>query len=436
MRKTTTTKKTDSDEIVFRVSFDNIDDSDDFIVTKDGKYHFIRTKSLKDDKTKYEVIYPDYRYHLVRINQEYYKQAIEAKKSILEKGEKDWPIYDFGRVAGRQIELYKKTLWLLSHNNLDGWEKSFNKLDADLESRISRFRECCDMLYGDDSLREYDNHYDEAKTLLNGMKGLVISSYSGKASAKEFEQIFNKERKRILLVCLPQKDQNMAMYIDVGGYVRRVECTGEQTKLAAKITQKLEKDKKFAHHKNYWERVNGEKIVNALFGYAYALTEGRNGYKRNRKLAYKIYTYLAERWNQADAYYNLGVFTQYGYASLKKDIKTAIGYYERAAEEGSLGRYAECNLGNIYMKGEGVAKDEKKALKYYRKAHSHGDAYATASLAKIYEKGKIVERDRLFAWKLYDEARKLANESDDDEDMWKFKKELEKDIEKLEKKLK
>ena len=52
MRKTTTTKKTDSDEIVFRVSFDNIDDSDDFIVTKDGKYHFVRTKSLKNDKTK------------------------------------------------------------------------------------------------------------------------------------------------------------------------------------------------------------------------------------------------------------------------------------------------------------------------------------------------------------------------------------------------
>ena len=55
MRKTTTTKKTDSDEIVFRVSFDNIDDSDDFIVTKDGKYHFVRTKSLKNDKTKCEI---------------------------------------------------------------------------------------------------------------------------------------------------------------------------------------------------------------------------------------------------------------------------------------------------------------------------------------------------------------------------------------------
>ena len=57
MRKTTTTKKANPDEIVFRVSFDNIDDSDDFIVTKDGKYHFVRTKSLKNDKTKYKVIY-------------------------------------------------------------------------------------------------------------------------------------------------------------------------------------------------------------------------------------------------------------------------------------------------------------------------------------------------------------------------------------------
>lgn len=174
-----TTKKTDSDEIVFRVSFDNIDDSDDFIVTKDGKYYFTRAKSLKNDKTEYKVIYPDYRYHLVRINQKYYKQALKAKKSILEKGEKDWPIYDFGRVAGRQIELYKKTLWLLSHDSLDGWEKSFDKLDVALESCTARYRNYCDMLYGDDSLREYRDDENEARRWLNKMKQLVFNSCSG-----------------------------------------------------------------------------------------------------------------------------------------------------------------------------------------------------------------------------------------------------------------
>lgn len=431
-----TTKKTDSDEIVFRVSFDCIDDSDEFIVTKDGKYSFVKAKSLKNDKTKYKVIYPDYRYHLVRINQKYYQQALEAKKSILEKGEKDWPMYDFGRVAGRQIELYKKTLWLFSHNSLDGWEKSFDKLDVALESCTAQYRNYCDMLYGDDSLREYRDDEEEARALLNQMKGLVIDSYSGKVSAEEFEQIFRQERKRVMLVRLPQKGQNMVMYINVNGFVRRVECVGEQAKLAEKIAKRLEKDDKFECHEEYWDRVNGEEIGNVFFDYAHALTGGRNGYRQDQDLAFKIYTYLAERWGQADAFYNLGVFIQKGYGSLKKDTKAAIKCYERAMENGTLRRCAAYNLGKIYADGDGVPKNEKKALEYYETASLWNDAYATASLAKFFEEGKIVEKNRLHAWRLYDKARELAGELDYDEEVWEFEKELEKDIERLEKKLK
>lgn len=418
-------------EIIFRVSFGVMDDPYEFIVTKDCKYGFVSSEKLEDDKTDYEVIYPDNRYHLVKVNQKYYKQALEAKKSILEKGKKDWPTYDFGKVAGRQPELYRKTLWLLSHDTLDGWEDAFTPLDIELTACITQYRNYCDLLYGDDHVSEYKDHESEAKELIGEMKMLIADDCSGEVSAEEFEQIFNQERKQVLLVSLPREGRNMVMYIDMAGYVRRVECVGEQKKLAEKIAGKLAKDKKFERHENYFDRANGDEIVNVFFRYAYELDTGKT-YSQDRDLAYKIYQYIAERWDEADAYYNLGLFYQEGYGSLEKDIKTAIKYYELAIEKGDK-RYAANNLGNIYATGDGVPKDAKKALKYYEIASDHGDFYAIASLAKMYEKGEGVERNRLYAWELYKEAEKFKW---GDGMSWEFREKLEKDIERLEKKLK
>ena len=419
-------------EIIFRISFGCMDDPYEFIVMKDGKYGFVSSEKLKDDKTDYEVIYPDSRYRLVKVNWKYYKQALRAKQSILdEAGEKDWPTYDFGKVAGRQPELYRKTLWLIMHDNLDGWKETFTPLDLELTACIMQYRNYCDLLYGDDHMSEYHDHESEAKELLGKMKMLIADDCSSEVSAEEFEQIFNQERKQLLLVSLPQDNQNMVMYIDVAGCVRRVECAGEQTQLAEKIAQKLAKDKKFERHENYFDRANDDEIVNILFRYAYELDTGKT-YSQNRDLAYKIYQYIAERWDEADAYYNLGLFYQEGYGSLEKDIKTAIKYYELAIEKGDK-RYAANNLGNIYATGNGVPKDAKKALKYYEIASDHGDFYAMASLAKMYEKGEGTERNRLYAWKLYKKAEKFKW---GDDMSWEFREELEKDIERLEKKLK
>lgn len=418
-------------EIIFRISFGCMDDPYEFIVMKDGKYGFVSSEKLKDNKTDYEVIYPDSRYHLVKVNWKYYKQALRAKQSILdEAGEKDWPTYDFGKVAGRQPELYRKTLWLIMHDNLDGWKETFAPLDLELTACIMQYRNYCDLLYGDDHMSEYHDHESEAKELLGKMKMLIADDCSSEVSAEEFEQIFNQERKHVLLVSLPQEGQNMAMYIDTAGCVRRVECAGEQTQLAEKIVQKLEKDKKFERHENYFDRANGDEIVNILFRYAYELDTGKT-YSQNRDLAYKIYQYIAERWDEADAYYNLGLFYQEGYGSLEKDIKTAIKYYELAIEKGDK-RYAANNLGNIYATGNGVPKDAKKALKYYEIASDHGDFYAMASVAKMYEKGEGTERNRLYAWKLYKKAEKFKW---GDDMSWEFREELGKDIERLENKL-
>ncbi len=66
-------------------------------------------------------------------------------------------------------------------------------------------------------------------------------------------------------------------------------------------------------------------------------------------------------------------------------------------------------------------------------AVDHGDFYAMASLAKMYEKGEVIERNRLYAWELYEEAEKFKW---GDDMPCEFRGELEKDIKRLEKKLK
>jgi TPR repeat protein len=47
-----------------------------------------------------------------------------------------------------------------------------------------------------------------------------------------------------------------------------------------------------------------------------------------------------------------------------KDEQQAVKYYQMAADQGHA--RAQCNLGVCYANGKGVAKDEQQAVKYYQ----------------------------------------------------------------------
>lgn len=79
----------------------------------------------------------------------------------------------------------------------------------------------------------------------------------------------------------------------------------------------------------------------------------------------------------------------------------------KKAEQGDVG--AQATLGWMYVKGEGVAKDYLKAVKWFGKAAEQGDASAQANLAWIYAKGKGVATDYAKAVKWFRKAAEQGN---------------------------
>ena len=71
---------------------------------------------------------------------------------------------------------------------------------------------------------------------------------------------------------------------------------------------------------------------------------------------------------------------------VKKDIKKAFEWYEKAASQGLA--EAQNNLGSMYYYGEGVEKDSKKAFVWYEKAASQGFADAQYNLGNMYYYGE------------------------------------------------
>lgn len=84
--------------------------------------------------------------------------------------------------------------------------------------------------------------------------------------------------------------------------------------------------------------------------------------------------------------------------------------FEEAAKKGDAD--AGWKLGLGYLKGIGVARDETRAAKWFRRAANLGDVRAQATLSDLYFTGIGVPRDyvRAYTW-----AKIAAGESGDDD---------------------
>ena len=85
-----------------------------------------------------------------------------------------------------------------------------------------------------------------------------------------------------------------------------------------------------------------------------------------------------------------------------KDIRQAVYWYRKSAENGN--RYGQYNLGYCYYQGLGVTKDDKLAFYWYKKAADQGYASAQNWVGYLYENGIAVEKNYTEALNWYVKA--------------------------------
>jgi TPR repeat protein len=88
-----------------------------------------------------------------------------------------------------------------------------------------------------------------------------------------------------------------------------------------------------------------------------------------------------------------------GQGVCRNDAK-AVEWYQRAAEQGDAS--AQNNLGVMYATGQGVAQDDAQAVRWYGLAAEQGHALAQYNLGGMYNSGRGVARDsvRSYMWML------------------------------------
>jgi len=103
----------------------------------------------------------------------------------------------------------------------------------------------------------------------------------------------------------------------------------------------------------------------------------------------------------AEAQYAIGKAYAKG-EGVTRDLKKAVDYYRKAADQGNA--KAQTNLGVLYANGEGVEKDEQVAIGLFRKAAVQGDALGQQNLAWMLTHAKSVQVNPADAIPLYRSA--------------------------------
>jgi uncharacterized protein len=109
--------------------------------------------------------------------------------------------------------------------------------------------------------------------------------------------------------------------------------------------------------------------------------------------AYRLWGPIADQ-GAPDAQFYLGFMNEYGQGVPRNDEK-AIKWYREAADQDHA--VAQFSLGIMYANGEGVPQSDSEAAQWYRLAADHGLAGAQFNLGIMYAEGKGVPQDRVLA---------------------------------------
>lgn len=107
-----------------------------------------------------------------------------------------------------------------------------------------------------------------------------------------------------------------------------------------------------------------------------------------------------------EAQFNLGVLYEKG-DGVPRDHKEAISWYRMAAEKGFP--RAQNNLAVMYLRGKGVPQNDLIAFKWFHKAAEQGYAEAQNNLGVMYQQGRGVQKNLVSAINWY---RRAAEQGD------------------------
>ena len=136
-----------------------------------------------------------------------------------------------------------------------------------------------------------------------------------------------------------------------------------------------------------------------LLGQMYEL--GR-GVKQDTEQAITLFTAAASQ-GYAAAEAKLGQM----HLDSKQDYTSAMSWFQKAADHGYALAYGA--IGDLYAKGYGVDKSPDKAIDFYTKAASGGDAESCFKLGELYEKESQPDMKQALFW--YKKGAELGNKA-------------------------
>lgn len=126
--------------------------------------------------------------------------------------------------------------------------------------------------------------------------------------------------------------------------------------------------------------------------------------------AQKTLLLKAAEQNYVDAEIDLGIlYHSYETDDGNFEYDKALYWYKRAADHGSD---TACSyVGEMYLNGEGVEKDEKQAFEWFKKAHERGSVSGTTLYAKCFMEGLGVAQDKAKGIELYTRAARYDSDA-------------------------
>ncbi|KAF9971121.1 hypothetical protein BGZ73_005988 [Actinomortierella ambigua] len=142
-------------------------------------------------------------------------------------------------------------------------------------------------------------------------------------------------------------------------------------------------DKDYAKAKQYYELAGRQGMAEAWVTLGRMYLSGEIPFnKAEAKKCFQLA--MGSEKDQAEAYFMMGVLEM---REEPPNIKAAFQHYQRAASKGLP--EAQFNIGNAYLHGVGVAKNEAMALEYWKMAGQQGFGLAQLNLGAYYFQDKI-----------------------------------------------